>query len=48
MNQLKMNDKYFFDIVVMLKFSQTKVAKEKFYATKKPINIWDISFDNIV
>ena len=27
---------------------ETKVRKEKFYATKKPIKIWDINIDNIV
>ena len=42
MNYLKQNDKKFFDSVIMLKFRKTKVAKEKFYATKTTINIWDI------
>ena len=34
----------------MLRFSETKVGKEKFYrtATKKAINIRDVSVDNIV
>ena len=32
----------------MLQFGETKVAKEKFYAPNKPINIWDVSIDNIV
>ena len=32
----------------MLRFGETKVTKEKFYATKKPIKIWDVNVDNIV
>ena len=32
----------------MLRFGETKIAKEKFYAAKDPINIWDVNFDNIV
>ena len=32
----------------MLRFGKTKVAKEKFYVAKKPINIWDVNVDNIV
>ena len=32
----------------MLRFGETKIAKEKFYAAKKPINIWDVNVDNIV
>ena len=32
----------------MLRFGQTKIAKEKFYATKKPIEIWDVNVDNTV
>ena len=32
----------------MLKFGETKIAKEKFYATKKPISFWDVNVDNIV
>ena len=31
----------------MLRFGETK-AKEKCYAAKKKINIWDVNFDNIV
>ena len=31
-----------------MKFGDTKVTKEKFYAAKKPIKIWDINVDNIV
>ena len=32
----------------MLRFGETKIVKEKFYAAKKPINIWDVNVDNIV
>ena len=32
----------------MLRFGETKVTKEKFYAAKKPIKIWDVDVDNIV
>ena len=32
----------------MLRFEETKVAKEKFYAAKKPIEIWDVNVYNIV
>ena len=32
----------------MVKFGRTEIAKEKFYAGKKPIQIWDVNVDNIV
>ena len=32
----------------MVKFGMTEKTKEKFHAAKKPINIWDVSIDNIV
>ena len=32
----------------MLRFTETKVAKEKFYVAKEPIKIWDVNVDNIV
>ena len=32
----------------MFRFGETKVAKEKFYAVKKTISIWDVNVDNIV
>ena len=31
----------------MLRFGETKVTKEKFYAAKKPTEIWDVNVDNI-
>ena len=32
----------------MLRFDKTKVGKERFYGTKKTINIWVVHVDNIV
>ena len=32
----------------MLKFGETKIVKEKFYASKKPLNIWDVNVDKTV
>ena len=32
----------------MLRFGETKVTKEKFYAAIKPIKIWDVNVDNKV
>ena len=31
-----------------MRFGETKIAKEKFYAAKQPIKIWDVNVDNIV
>ena len=32
----------------MIKFGNTEIVKEKFYASKKPIKICDVNVDNIV
>ena len=32
----------------MLRFGETKIEKETFYAAKKPIKIWDVNVDNKV
>ena len=32
----------------MLRFGERKIAKEKFYASRKPITIWDVNVNNIV
>ena len=32
----------------MIRFGETKMAKEIFYAAQEPIKIWDVSVDNIV
>ena len=31
----------------MLRFGEREIAKERFYAAKKPIKIWDVNVDNI-
>ena len=31
-----------------MRFEETKVTKEKFYAAKKTIKVWDVNVDNIV
>ena len=31
-----------------MKFGKKEIAKEKFYAAKEPIKIWDVNVDNIV
>ena len=36
-----------FDIIIMLRFCEAKVAKETFYSAKK-VNIWNANVDNIV
>ena len=35
-------------MIMVLRFVETTVAKEKNYASKKPRNIWDVNIDNIV
>ena len=42
------NDKNVFDSIMVLRFSETKVAIEEFYGAKKAIKIWDIDVHNIV
>ena len=32
----------------MVRFGEKEIAKEKFYAAKRPIKIWDVNVDNIV
>ena len=32
----------------MLSFGESKLAKEKIYAVKKPINIWDVNVHDII
>ena len=31
----------------MMRFGETKVAKEKFHGAKKPMKIWDVNVNNI-
>ena len=47
-NELNNNDKNVFDSIIILRFGETKVAKENFYVTKKPIKIWDVNVDDMV
>ena len=32
----------------MVKFGEREIAKERFYAAKRPIKTWDVNVDNIV
>ena len=32
----------------MLRFGETKIAKETFYATRKPLKTWSVNVDNLV
>ena len=32
----------------MLRLCKMKVAKEEFYAAKRPIKVWDVDINNIV
>ena len=32
----------------MVRFGERKIVKEKFYAVKRSIKIWDVNVDNIV
>ena len=32
----------------MVSFGDREIAKENFYAAKRPIKIWDVNIDNIV
>ena len=48
MNYLK-NNRSFFDSIIILRFGETKIAtKEKFYAAKKSIKIWEVNIDNLI
>ena len=48
MNQLKNNDYSSSQSISMLRFGETKLANEKFYAAKKPIKILDVYVENIL
>ena len=48
-NELNCNDKFcFFDSLIMLRFGETKVAKELFCSINKQINTWGVIADNMV
>ena len=38
----------FFHSIIMVRFVGNEIAKEKFYASKKPIKIWYVNVGNIV
>ena len=38
----------FFHSIIMVRFVENEIAKEKFYASKKPIEIWYVNVGNIV
>ena len=49
MHQLtKNNDKNVFESTIIVRFGETKVAKEKLYGAKKRTNNRDVNFDNVV
>ena len=46
--QLKKNDKFFFDSIIILRFGDTKVGKENLYGVKKAIKILNVNVNNVV
>ena len=44
----KKNEKFFFDSVKMLRFAETKIAKEKFFSRQKSINTCHIGVNDMV
>ena len=44
----KKQPQIFFHSIMMFRFGEKKVTKEKFYVAKKPIKIWYVNVDNIV
>ena len=38
----------FYHSIIMLRFGQTNLEKGKFYAAKKPTEIWDVNVDNTI
>ena len=42
---MKNNDKDLFDSILILRYSETKVAKEELYSAKK---LWNVNVNNIV
>ena len=45
-NQLK-NNHNFFDIIIILRLGETRVAKEEPCSVKNPMQIWDVDVNNI-
>ena len=48
MKQIKNNEKNFFNTIIIIRFNETKVAKEELHCAKKTINTWDVNVNNIV
>ena len=48
MHAVRVNHKDFFHSIIMMRFGERERVKEKFFAAKKPIKIWDANADNIV
>ena len=44
----KNNHKIVFDSIIILRFGETKIAKEKFSSVKNRLCIWDVNINNIV
>ena len=44
----KKQSPFFFHSIIMLRFGETNVTKESFYAAKRPTEIWDVNIDNII
>ena len=44
----KNNNKNFIYSIILLRFGETNVTREKFYAAKKPMKNWDVNGDIIV
>ena len=47
-NYLKNNHKNVFDSMNNVEICRGKNVKEKFYAQKNPIYIWDVNIDNLI
>ena len=45
---LKHNHKNYFQNIIMLRSGEREIAREKVYAAKKPIKIWNVYVDNVV
>ena len=46
-DQLKNNHRNFFFRIIIVRFGDTEIAKEKFYVAKIAMKIWDVNIYNI-
>ena len=44
----KKESEFFFHSLIMVRFGRKEIAKETFYAAKKPIKVWHVNVDSIV